>query len=463
MDALGFTDTIAAISTPLGEGGLAVLRISGQEALAIGDRTFRPVNKAGVGHLQSAQSHTVHYGHIYDDAGQRVDEVLVTVLRTPRSYTREDTVEISCHGGLISVRRVMEVVLAAGARLAEPGEFTKRAFLNGRIDLAQAEAVIDVIRSKTETGQKVALEALQGSLSTEVKYLKGKLTEILMYLEASIDFPEDEIPPLEADLAETLAHIEQELARLIATARTGRIYREGLSVVIAGKPNVGKSSLLNALVDEDRAIVTDIPGTTRDLLEEYLNLGGLPLRVIDTAGIRQTTEEVEKIGVERTKGAIDRADLLLFLIDSSVSLSTEDLEVAARLPEEKTILVANKVDKGSGADLSQLIRRFGVPVAISATHHQGLSALKEAVISKAALIDVDTASTALVTNLRHLDALRRASQAVESARESYQTGLAEDFVTIDLHSAVESLGEITGDTASDDLVNQIFASFCIGK
>ncbi|MBO8125664.1 MAG: tRNA uridine-5-carboxymethylaminomethyl(34) synthesis GTPase MnmE [Firmicutes bacterium] len=455
-------DTIAAISTPLGEGGIGVIRVSGPDAVEIVDKVFVPAGK-GAGYLKTVPSHTVHYGHIITDQGDYIDEVLVTVMRAPRTYTREDTVEISCHGGITPVRAVLERVLEAGARLAEPGEFTKRAFLNGRIDLAQAEAVIDIIRSKTRASQEIALRNLHGELSQRVTEIRESLLQALMYLEASIDFPEDEIPPLEEDLGVILKTIKQRLEELIDTARTGRVYREGLATVIAGKPNVGKSSLLNALVQEERAIVTNIPGTTRDLLEVEVNLNGLPLRIIDTAGIRLTHDEVEKIGVARSKQALERADIILFLVDVAEGTNEEDFHIAEVLPPEKTILVGNKIDEGKNVDLSALFRRFGAPVFISAQEKTGLDKLKEAIISKAALLEISSAEVVFVTNVRHLDALRRAKEAVEAATHSHQEGLAADFITIDLHAAVDALGEITGDSASDDLVNRIFASFCIGK
>ncbi len=463
MVKASFADTIAAISTPLGEGGLGVIRISGAQALSIGDQVFRPRKKVDDSYLSQAASHTIHYGHIVGTNGEVIDEVLVSVLRAPRTYTREDTVEISCHGGIVSLRRVLQTILAAGARLAEPGEFTKRAFLNGRIDLAQAEAVIDIIRAKTEKSQRIALQTLQGDLSKKIDFLREQLMKILMYLEAAIDFPEDEIPPLDTDLGQTLVQVETGLEQLIDSAKTGRIYREGLALVIAGKPNVGKSSLLNAFLDEERAIVTGIPGTTRDVLEEYINLQGLPLKIIDTAGIRSTTEEVELLGVERSKKAIQEADLILFVVDTSAEVSTEDWDVAKQLPTEKTLLVANKVDKTSRGDLSGLVERFGQPIYLSAYQRIGLNELVEAIITKAALVDVTAGDEALVTNMRHVDALRRAKESVEIAKESHESGMAADFVTIDLRDAVTTLGEITGDTASDDLIERIFASFCIGK
>ena len=463
MVKASFADTIAAISTALGEGGLGVIRISGARALSIGDQVFRPRKRIEGPYLSQAASHTIHYGHVVDVNGEVLDEVLVSVLRAPRTYTREDTVEVSCHGGLVAVRRVLQALLAAGARLAEPGEFTKRAFLNGRIDLAQAEAVIDIIRAKTESSQRIALQTLRGGLSKEVDCLREQLVRLLMYLEAAIDFPEDEIPPLDTELGQALAQVETGLEQLIDSAKTGRIYREGLALVIVGKPNVGKSSLLNALLDEERAIVTGIPGTTRDVLEEYINVHGLPLKIMDTAGIRPTTEEVELLGVERSKKAILDADLILFVVDASAEVGTEDWDVAQQLPMEKTLLVANKVDQKNRGDLSSLIERFGQPVYLSAYQRVGLEELTEAIITKASLVDVDTGEGALVSNVRHVDALRRAKESVQAAKASHRSGMAMDFVTIDLRDAVVTLGEITGDTASDDLIERIFASFCIGK
>ncbi|NLY55242.1 MAG: tRNA uridine-5-carboxymethylaminomethyl(34) synthesis GTPase MnmE [Firmicutes bacterium] len=456
-------DTIAAISTPLGEGGLAVIRVSGDDAVAVVDRVFAPGGKVKPGFLGSVASHTVHYGYIHNRQGERVDEVLVTVMLAPRTFTREDTVEISCHGGIVSAQRVLEAVLGAGARLAEPGEFTKRAFLNGRIDLAQAEAVIDLIRAKTEASQAVALTNLRGGLSERVRRIREAIVEVLTYLEASIDFPEDEIPPLEQDLDQLLTWARSEVAALIETARTGRIYREGLATVILGRPNVGKSSLLNALLGEERAIVTQIPGTTRDILEEQINLRGLPLRIIDTAGIRATTDEVERIGVTRSIEAIERADIILFLVDYSSGLTPEDWEVAATLPVGRTILVANKADLPSGSGFGDLVERFGEPVLISAKEHTGLDELKDRILEKASVIKVDRTETVLVTNLRHLEALRQACESLENAHQAFVGGMPADLITIDLHAAVAYLGEITGDTASADVIDRIFANFCIGK
>jgi len=456
-------DTIAAISTPLGEGGLAIIRVSGDNAVKVVDQVFAPGGKVKPDFLGSAPSHTVHYGYILNRLGERVDEVLVSVMLAPRTFTRENTVEISCHGGMVSAQRVLEAVLDSGARLAEPGEFTKRAFLNGRIDLAQAEAVIDLIRAKTESSHAVALTNLRGGLSERVRAIREAVVEVLTYLEASIDFPEDEIPPLEQDLDQLLTRAQAEVTSLIETARTGRIYREGLATVILGRPNVGKSSLLNALLGEERAIVTQIPGTTRDLLEEQYNLRGLPLRIIDTAGIRATSDEVEKIGVTRSVEAISRADIILFLVDYSSGLTPEDLELATTLPVDHTILVANKADLPPGSGFYELEDRFGEPVLISAKDQTGLDALKDRILHTASVIKVDSTQTVLVTNLRHVEALRHAHEALQNAHKALDGAMPADLITIDLHSAVDHLGEITGDTASADVIDRIFANFCIGK
>lgn len=457
-------DTISAVATAVGEGGIGIIRLSGPQALTIADALFRGVRGR---RASDVASHTVAYGRIVDPATETVvDEVLLLVMRAPRSYTREDVVEIHCHGGPAPLRKILDLTLAHGARLAEPGEFTKRAFLNGRLDLAQAEAVIDIIRAKTDASLRMAVNHLAGGLSAQIRTLRDDILAMIAHLEAAIDFPEEDIEELAAEQA--AAGINGLLAaidKLLATAQTGRILREGLETVIIGKPNVGKSSLLNALLREKRAIVTDIPGTTRDIIEEYVNIRGVPLKIVDTAGIRETTDLVEKIGVERAQEIMRRADLVLLVLDASAPLSAEDRQVLDMLQQQQVIVLINKTDLPVRLELDEVTARMAGRrvLRISALEGTGLDELEQAIVDMVYAGKTAPSDSAFVSNVRHAAALRQARQHLADALATTSAGMPPDFVVIDLRAAWEKLGEITGETVGDDIIDQIFARFCIGK
>ncbi len=456
-------DTIVAVSTPPGEGALAIIRISGQGAVEIARSLFR-TGSAGI--VETFESHRVYYGFILDlKDGKKIDEVLLTVLLAPRSYTREDTIEISAHGGMQPVREILRQTLSAGARLAEPGEFTKRAFLNGRLDLAQAEAVMSVIRSRTEAGLKSAVSQLRGFLSRNIEELRREIIGLLALMEAEIDFPED--VELSAVYDESLKKIQgliRKLDDLIASADKGRILQEGASLAIVGKPNVGKSSLLNRLLREARAIVTEIPGTTRDVLEAMVNIGGVPVRAFDTAGIRATTDRVERIGVERAREVILQADILLLVLDGSQPLTEEDSVLAAECAQKRSILVINK------RDLPQAINKEALTemapgsslLHISSLTGEGMPAL-EAEIASMLLGGEIVLEHITVANIRQVEALVRATEALRTGREAILCGQPAEITAVDLHDAADALGEITGETTTDDVVDRIFSDFCVGK
>ncbi|MEA3459804.1 MAG: tRNA uridine-5-carboxymethylaminomethyl(34) synthesis GTPase MnmE [Chloroflexota bacterium] len=449
-------DTIAAISTPIGEGGIGIVRISGPEALSILRHIFRWVKGDEI------TSYRLHYGHVFDpETGEAIDEVLVSLMKAPHTYTREDVVEINCHGGIVPLRRILELCLREGARLASPGEFTLRAFLNGRIDLAQAEAVLDVVQAKTEASLRVAVDQLEGGLSEEVRQVRGKLVDVLAYLEASIDFPEDEIPA--CDVEHDLEEARERLEKLLSHAGQGIIYRQGIRTAIVGKPNVGKSSLLNALLRTSRAIVAPIPGTTRDTLEETLNLQGIPLVLVDTAGIVAETEDVlTRLSVERSRRALAQADLALLVVDGSEPLTEADRKIAALVGDKTAILAVNKLD------LPQIVSLDGFlpharQVSISALTGEGLEKLEETIVEIVFSGQVLASDELLVSNPRHEDALRRALGHINDALKSHARGTPADFVAIDLTSAINALGEITGETVTEDLLEAIFSNFCVGK
>lgn len=456
-------DTIAAISTPVGEGGIGIVRVSGPDAVAIVDKVIE--SSAGIP-VSEFPSHTLHLGKVRrPDTGDIIDEVIVSLMRAPRSFTREDVVEINCHGGIVPLRSTLEAVLSQGARLAEPGEFSKRAFLNGRIDLAQAEAIIDVIRSRTGKGLSAAIDNLEGSLSVEINRIREELRGVIARIEVNIDFPgEDPDSELTAEeLAEMLTGVEKKIEQLLAGAGRGKILREGVKLVIAGRPNVGKSSLLNALLREKRAIVTDIPGTTRDVIEEMLNLGGIPCRIMDTAGIRPTGDKVEKIGVERSEELLEKADVVLMVMDAAAGILEEDLIVNNKAGNKKCLVVVNKSDLVNDVDLGLWEQAMGREcVALSAKTGQGLEALEEKVRQ---IIESDTCvpEGPMVTRLRHERALKKAMGHLRDARAACSGSVPEDIIAIDVREAWTSLGEITGETASEEIVDRIFADFCIGK
>lgn len=457
-------DTIAAVSTFPGEAGIGIVRISGDEALEIISKIFRPFRKKDI---KSVKSHTIHYGHIVDpETGEVYDEVLVTVMRKPNTYTREDVVEINCHGGMVVSSKILELVLKHGARLAEPGEFTKRAFLNGRIDLSQAEAVIDIITSKTMLANRYAQKQLAGVLGQKMKDLKNKIMELLSHLLALIDFPEEDVEELEREEIKRRAKdILNDIEYLIASSESGRIIREGLKTAIIGKPNVGKSSLLNALLKQNRAIVTDIPGTTRDVIEEYMNIKGIPIKLIDTAGIRHTDELVEKIGVEKSKEVLAEADLILFVLDASRDLTKEDYEIFDILSGKNIIFVLNKVDLPKKIDEEELKKLVGngIIVEVSTVERTGLDKLESEIYNLVFKGKVSATEEEIITNARHREVLINAKKHMESVIEAIEKGYSEDLITIDVNGALNEIGKITGETATEDVINQIFERFCVGK
>ncbi len=458
---LSLDDTIAAISTPVGEAGIGIVRMTGPEAASILQSLFASASGDGF------RPRVLQYGHIVDPAtGERVDEVLAVHMPAPRTYTRQDVVEVHGHGGIVALRRILGLCLRQGARLAEPGEFTARAFLNGRLDLAQAEAVLDIVQAKTETSLQAAVEQLSGRLSGQVREIREILLGALAHLEASIDFAEDEIP--DRDIAWDLAQAVDGLQSLLTQAEWGIIYRQGVRVALVGRPNVGKSSLLNRLLRVNRAIVTDIPGTTRDTLEETINLQGVPVVLVDTAGITaETTDPVERLGVERSRLALTGADLVLWMVDAAEPLTQEDWAIASLVQDRTTLLVVNKIDlRADGTpipNLAALDARTVGTVAISALTGEGLEELEGAVVETVFSGQVTASEAPAVTNPRHKEALARALAHVRDAQEAYHSGVVPDLVSIDLSAAVRILGEITGQTASEDLLDRIFCDFCVGK
>lgn len=453
-------DTIAAISTPIGEGGIGIVRMSGPEALPILQKIFVRGKPTNIQYPIS--SFQLHYGHIVDpETAEVIDEVLVSYMKAPRTYTRQDVAEINCHGGIAPLRRVLELCLRQGARLALPGEFTLRAFINGRIDLAQAEAVLDIVRAKTEAGLRVAVSQLEGRLSAQIRALRRQLLDVLAYLEATIDFEEDEIPA--RDIAPDLEGVQTQLEKLLAQADRGIIYRQGIRTAIVGRPNVGKSSLLNALLRTSRALVTPIPGTTRDTLEETLNLQGIPLILVDTAGIVSETEDlIERLSIERSRTALTQADLALFVVDGSEPLTEADRQIANLATGKTTILVVNKIDLPRAVgdlDILPEARR----VEISALTGEGLGELEETIVEVVFSGQVLASDELLVSSPRHKSILKRALHHVASAQDAYTQGMPADFVAIELTAAVNALGEITGETVTEDLLETIFSQFCVGK
>ncbi len=455
-------NTIAAISTPMGEGAIAIVRLSGKDAVLIADRVFK-----GSRPLNEVESHTIHYGHLIDSkTSEIVEEVMVSVLRAPRTFTREDVVEINCHGGLVSVNRVLELVLTNGAQLAEPGEFTKRAFLNGRIDLSQAEAVIDLIRSKTDRAMNVALNQMEGRLSTLIRSLRQTLIETVAHVEVNIDYPEYDAEEMTQQLLlEKTTAVRDEINQLIVTSKQGKILREGLATAIVGRPNVGKSSLLNSLVQENKAIVTNIPGTTRDVLEEYVNVRGVPLKLIDTAGIRATEDVVEKIGVERSRKILKEADLILLVLNYAEQLTEEDEALLKAANEQETIVIVNKTDLDEKINLSKVKELVGhAPIiTTSLLNEEGIDQLEEAIANLFFSGDVEAQDMTYVSNSRHIALLEQAKGAIEEAIFALESDLPIDMAQIDITRTWELLGEIIGDTVSESLINQLFSQFCLGK
>ncbi len=472
-----FDDTIAAIATPVGEGGLAVIRLSGAQALAVAERCFVPGGKHSRKPTEAA-THTIHYGRVVR-AGKTVDEVLCAVMRAPRTYTREDIVEITCHGGILSAKTVLDTVLENGARLAEPGEFTKRAFLSGRLDLTQAEAVVDLIHSRTELALSAANEQLAGKLSQRINQLRDDLMHTLAHLEAHLDFPEEDIAP---DTREQLfSRLERSLAfmeELLRTANEGRILRRGVRAAIVGRPNAGKSSLLNQLLGHDRAIVSPIPGTTRDTIEETANVRGVPVVFVDTAGLREARDEIEVEGIRRSRASLARAEFILHVLDASEPFTEEDKRLLTEFAGKKRILVRNKIDlparptpdpltlsllpsDGEGASEDRVKRQPIVDVCCLTG--QGIETLKDAIKELVWSGEIKAEMLEVMINARHQDALRRAREATQRTLDALRADLSLDLVAVDLHIAVNAVGEIVGKTATEDLLDSIFSQFCIGK
>jgi tRNA modification GTPase len=462
QDSYNLDDTIAAVSTPVGQGGIGIVRMSGPAALAIADRIFLPRKGERPG---AARSHSLLYGHALDPSdGSTIDEVLVSVMRAPRSYTREDVVEFNCHGGMVPVQTLLELVLAQGARLAEPGEFTKRAFLNGRISLAEAEAVMDLISARTEESLRIAVDQLKGGLSDRLAPLRESLFELCAFAEAHIDFPEEEIAAKSSQqMGRELLEIRHGLEELSETFREARFFREGLAVAIIGRPNVGKSSLLNALLRKNRAIVTEFPGTTRDLIEDYLNIKGLPVRVLDTAGIRNASETVEKEGVRRSIEAMEKADFIIAVFDGSLPAEAEDLEIIERIRGKNAVMVANKSDLPGKLRLENIDGRGGQYIRISALTGEGLDKLKSAVFDFATGDRPNERGSVMVSNIRHKLALDRACAAIGKASDILAGGQPLEILAIELRDALDSVGEITGAVTTEEILNRIFSDFCIGK
>ncbi|GGB43039.1 tRNA uridine-5-carboxymethylaminomethyl(34) synthesis GTPase MnmE [Virgibacillus dakarensis] len=455
-------DTIAAISTPIGEGAISIVRLSGPKAIAITNELFSKKD------LEQVESHTIHYGKIIDpETGDIAEEVMVSVMRAPKTFTREDVVEINCHGGMVSVNRVLEIILSKNARLAEPGEFTKRAFLNGRIDLSQAEAVMDLIRAKTDKAMSVALKQMDGRLSGLIKRLRQELLETVAHVEVNIDYPEyDDVEEMSHQMMrEKTQKVHDEIERLLQVAKQGKILREGLATAIIGRPNVGKSSLMNALVQENKAIVTEVAGTTRDIIEEYVNVRGVPLKLVDTAGIRETEDIVEKIGVERSRKVLKESDLILLVLNYNEELMEEDKKLFEAIQGLEYIVIVNKTDLPQKLDMDEVNHlAAGSPVITAALIKEaGIDELEAAIAQTFFAGEIDTGDVTYVSNVRHIQLLKQAKQALEDAMQGLEIAMPLDIVQIDVTRTWELLGEIIGDTASDSLIDQLFSQFCLGK
>ena len=459
------TETIAAIASAMTNSGIGIIRISGEDAFDVIDKIYR--SQKGNKLLSQCKSHTIHYGHIYDE-DEIIDEVMVLLMRAPNSYTREDTVEIDCHGGTLVMRRILEVVLKNGARPAEPGEFTKRAFLNGRIDLSQAESVMDVISSKNDFALKSSMQQLNGALTGKIKEIRSKIIHEIAFIESALDDPEHiSIDGYGENLLIIIEKLMQKMNQMIASSENGSLLKEGINTVIVGKPNAGKSSLLNALVGRERAIVTDIAGTTRDVLEEQINLNGITLNIMDTAGIRSTEDVVEKIGVDKALSLVDKADFIIYVVDTSTALDENDQKIIDAIREKKAIILLNKSDliqvtgedeikeKLSGADHKM--------IAISAKENLGIDVLEETITEMFFHGTISFNDEVYITNIRHKNALIQAVESLKLVKQSVENGMPEDFYSIDLMNAYEELGTIIGEAVEDDLVNEIFSKFCMGK
>lgn len=457
------SDTIAAISTSIGDSGIGIVRMSGSKSLEILNKIFKSIKNKDT---MTMKSFSIRYGHIIDPVGGIIiDEVIVSFMKAPNTYTKEDVVEINCHGGIVPVKKILSILLDNGARLAEPGEFTKRAFLNGRIDLSQAEAVIDVIRSKTDESMELAVNQIQGKLSKKIRIIMNRILNVLANIEAAIDFPEEDVEDITiSKIKDEENHIIEGLNELILSADKGKIMRDGIDTIIVGKPNVGKSSLLNALLEEKRAIVTEIPGTTRDIIEEYINIEGIPVKLYDTAGIRETKDIIEKIGVEKTIEYINKSGLVIFMIDGSRVIDDEDIKIAELVKNKKVIIVMNKSDLPEVADINKIcdIVKSENIVKVSVNTESGVDKVKKKIVEiiyngKVEVKDID------VTNVRHRDILIKARDSIKSGINTINNGFPVDCASIEFKEAYLKLGEITGDTVAEDIVDRIFSNFCVGK
>ncbi len=457
-----FEDTIAALSTPYGTGGIGVIRVSGEMAFEVVSKVFRSSRP-----MDEIASHTVSYGKIFDPSTNEViDEVLMLKMKRPNTFTREDVVEIHCHGGIVVINRVMELIFKMGVRPAEAGEFTKRAFLNGRIDLSQAEAIIDLINSKTLESSKAAVSHLEGRLSNKLKALRGDLVELLAHIEVTVDYPEHDIEEITGEkVYASLKQIKSELMDLARTFSRGKLLREGINIVIAGKPNVGKSSLLNQLAGSTRAIVTDIPGTTRDIIEEYVNIKGIPAKIIDTAGIRTTQDIVEKIGVDKAFKAIEDADLIIIVIAADTGIVKEDEEVLQGIRGKKSLVLINKMDLVDRSRLDELRNQLDTDIILEASviNDEGIEGLEDKISELFFKGNISKNEEVLLTNARHKSLVDKAINAIDQALGSFDMGMPLDMVTIDIKNSAECIGQITGESIDDAVMHNIFSRFCIGK
>lgn len=455
-------DTIAAVATAYGEGGIGIIRISGEEALPILQEIFE-----FHGDTDTFTSRRMTYGKIIDEEkNQIIDEVLAVYMKGPKTYTAEDVVEINCHGSMVSLRKTLALVLRKGARLAEPGEFTKRAFLNGRLDLSQAEAVIDMIRAKTDKSFDVAVSQLEGRLSLKVEEIRQKLLDLLVDITVNIDYPDEDIEEMTYEkLEESIVETQDMIEKLLETSSTGRMIREGIKIAIVGKPNVGKSSLMNGLLKETRAIVTDIPGTTRDTIEEVLSIRNIPVYLVDTAGIRETSDKVEKMGIEKSKEAFNQADFILFLLDGSRPLEEEDLQIMEFLKERKSLVLINKRDLGEAISIEEISAKLPASQVIEASllKGQGITEIEDAVEDLVYGGEIVQKESMMVNNVRHIELLQQAVKSLTDALHMSERREALDFIEVDVKNAYERLGEIIGETVSDDIINEVFARFCLGK
>lgn len=455
-------DTIAAVATAYGEGGIGIIRISGEEALPILQGIFE-----FHGDTDTFTSRRMTYGKIIDkEKNQIIDEVLAVYMKGPKTYTAEDVVEINCHGSMVSLRKTLALVLRKGARLAEPGEFTKRAFLNGRLDLSQAEAVIDMIRAKTDKSFDVAVSQLEGRLSLKVEEIRQKLLDLLVDITVNIDYPDEDIEEMTYEkLEESIVETQDMIEKLLATSSTGRMIREGIKIAIVGKPNVGKSSLMNGILKETRAIVTDIPGTTRDTIEEVLSIRNIPVYLVDTAGIRETSDKVEKMGIEKSKEAFNQADFILFLLDGSRPLEEEDLQIMEFLKERKSLVLINKRDLGEAISIEEISAKLPASQVIEASllKGQGITEIEDAVEDLVYGGEIVQKESMMVNNVRHIELLQQAVKSLTDALHMSERREALDFIEVDVKNAYERLGEIIGETVSDDIINEVFARFCLGK